>query len=50
MVALWGVAEDRTIENLQLEPDVKVENSIEDGLYGTDRQLEKGVEELLKEL
>ncbi len=50
MIAFWGVAEDRALENLQLEPDVKVANPFEDVLYGTDRQIEAAVKELLKEL
>jgi tricorn protease len=47
MIAFYGVAEDRPLENLQLEPDVKVENPFEAVLYGKDPQLEKAVEVLL---
>jgi Tol biopolymer transport system component/C-terminal processing protease CtpA/Prc len=50
MIAFWGVAEDRALENLQLEPDVMVATPFESVLYGKDHQLEKAVEELLKEL
>lgn len=50
MIAVWGIEENRALENLQLEPDVKVENPFETVLYGKDLQLEKAVEELLKEL
>lgn len=50
MIAFWGIEEDRALENLQLEPDVKVENPFEKVLYGKDMQLKKAVEELLKEL
>ncbi|HMQ00184.1 MAG TPA: S41 family peptidase, partial [Cyclobacteriaceae bacterium] len=50
MIAFYGVAEDRPLENLQLDPDVKVENPFEAVLFGKDPQLEKAVEELLKEI
>jgi Tol biopolymer transport system component/C-terminal processing protease CtpA/Prc len=50
MIAFWGVVENRALENLQLEPDVKVENPFEKVLSGKDVQLEKAVEELLKEI
>lgn len=48
MIAFYGVKENRPLENLQLEPDVKVTNPFEAVLYGKDPQLEKAVEELLK--
>ena len=38
------------MENYGVKPDVLVENSPEDNLAGKDRQLERAVEELLKEL
>jgi C-terminal processing protease CtpA/Prc len=50
MIAVWGIVENRALENLQLEPDVKVENPYEDVLYGKDLQLKKAVEELINEL
>jgi tricorn protease len=48
MIAFYGVKEDRPLENLQLEPDVKVENPFEAILYGKDPQLERAVQEVLK--
>jgi tricorn protease len=48
MIAFYGVVENRPLENLQLEPDVKVENHFEAILNGKDPQLEKAVAELLK--
>ncbi|MDD4671950.1 MAG: S41 family peptidase [Bacteroidales bacterium] len=50
MIAVCGIKEDRPLENLQLEPDVKVENPFEAVLNGKDLQLKKAVEELLKEI
>jgi tricorn protease len=50
MIAFYGVVEDRPLENLQLEPDVLVENPFEAILYGKDPQLEAAVNELLKDL
>lgn len=50
MIAVWGIEENRALENLQLEPDIKVESPFEAVLYGKDLQLKKAVEELLKEL
>ncbi|MDD2279664.1 MAG: hypothetical protein PHS05_11450 [Bacteroidales bacterium] len=47
---MWGIKENRALENLQLEPDVKVENPFEYVLYGKDLQLKTAVNELLKEL
>jgi tricorn protease len=38
------------LENTGVQPDILVENTPEDNLAGRDRQLERGVEELLKEL
>ena len=40
----------RYLENLQLEPDVEVHNSPSKSNVGVDEQLERAVEELLKEL
>ena len=50
MIAVWGIKENRAVENLQLEPDVKVKSPYEAVLYGKDLQIEKAIEELLKEL
>lgn len=47
MVATIG-AENRATENLQVEPDIYVSLTYEDYLNGTDKQLEKAVEEMLK--
>jgi len=38
------------MENNPVKPDILVENSPEDNLAGKDRQLEVGVQELLKQL
>jgi C-terminal processing protease CtpA/Prc len=40
----------RPLENLQLEPDVRVENEYDLVATGRDQQLERAVEELLREL
>lgn len=50
MIAFYGVAEDRPLENLQLEPDIKVTNPFEQVLFGRDQQLEAAVNELLRQL
>lgn len=42
--------EKRPLENLQLEPDIKVDNDFKSLLNGKDTQLERGVKELLDEL
>jgi len=49
MVASIG-KENRPTENLQLEPDIRVQLSYEDLLNGTDTQLEAAVKEMLKEI
>lgn len=44
MIAFYGVEEDRPLENLQLEPDIKVATPFEEILYGkrcTDRSSRK---------
>ena len=38
------------MENNPVKPDILVENSPEDNLAGRDRQLEVGVQELMKQL
>jgi tricorn protease len=38
------------MENYGVQPDILVDNTPEDNLAGRDRQLEAGVQELLKEL
>ncbi|TAD81019.1 MAG: peptidase S41 [Bacteroidetes bacterium] len=49
MIAFYGVKEDRPLENLQLEPDIKVQLKYEDFLKGKDTQLEAAVKHLLEE-
>ena len=41
-VTSWGLAEDRPLENLQLEPDILVYNDPQSVIEGTDKQLEAG--------
>ncbi|MFD2202234.1 S41 family peptidase [Shivajiella indica] len=50
MIAFYGIAEDRPLENLQLEPDIKVATPFEEILHGKDAQIEAAVKELLKEI
>ncbi len=40
----------RPLENWQLEPDIRVDNEYREVAAGRDQQLERAVEELLKEL
>jgi Tol biopolymer transport system component/C-terminal processing protease CtpA/Prc len=49
MVAYIG-KEKRPLENLQLEPDIKVVNDYKSILSGKDPQLERGVKEMLEEI
>ena len=42
--------ENRPLENLQLEPDIRVENEMSLLLAGKDAQLERAVKELLSGL
>lgn len=46
-VGSWGVKEGRYIENMQIEPDIKVENDPASVLKGEDKQLERAVREML---
>ncbi len=50
MIAFYGVKEDRPLENLQLEPDIKVPLKYEEFLKGKDAQLEAAVKQLLEEI
>ena len=50
MIAFYGVKEDRPLENLQLEPDIKVPLKYEEFLKGKDAQLEAAVKHLLEEI
>lgn len=49
MIATIG-KENRPTENLQLEPDIKVQNDYAKILNGEDQQLETAVKEMLAEL
>ena len=49
MVAYIG-KEKRPLENLQLEPDIKVQNDFKSLLSGKDPQLERAVKEMLEEI
>ena len=49
MIATIG-QENRPTENLQLEPDIDIDLRYEDFLNGKDTQLEKAVEEMMKEV
>ncbi len=40
----------RPLENWELEPDIRVDNEYREVAAGRDQQLERAVEELLKEL
>ncbi|MBW8683216.1 S41 family peptidase [Chitinophaga rhizophila] len=50
MVGVIGRTTDRPLENLQLEPDIRVPLRYEDGLTGKDNQLEAAVTEMLKDI
>lgn len=49
-MTMVGVKEGKPLENSQLEPDIVVYNTPESILEGRDLQLEKAVEEMLKEI
>ena len=49
-VTSWGLAEDRPLENFQIEPDILVYNDPASVLRGEDRQLEAAVAEMLREI
>ncbi len=49
-VAVKAIKEDRYIENMQIEPDILVYNDPASVLRGEDKQLERAVEEMLKEI
>ncbi len=50
MIANVGLRENRPLENLQLEPDIKVQNDYKAILKGEDQQIEAAVKEMLKEI
>ncbi len=47
-VGSLGVKEGRYLENMQIEPDIKVDNDPASTLRGEDRQLEAAVKEMMK--
>ena len=47
-VGSFGVKEGRYLENMQIEPDIKVENDPASVLRGEDKQLETAVKEMMK--
>ena len=49
-VGVTAVKEGRYIENMQIEPDILVYNDPASVLRGEDKQLERAVEEMLKEI
>ncbi len=49
-ITSWGIAEDRPLENLQVEPDILVYNTPESLLRGEDLQLEAAVKEMLSQI
>ncbi len=49
-VTSWGLAENRPLENLQIEPDILVYNTPETMLKGKDLQLEAAVAEMLLQI
>lgn len=49
-VGSFGLKEGRFLENLQIEPDIKVDNDPASVLSGRDPQLEAAVKEMLKEV
>lgn len=49
MIAVIGLKENRPLENMQLEPDIKVRNDYNKILTGEDQQIETAVKEMLKE-
>jgi hypothetical protein len=50
MIASVALKENRPLENLQLEPDIKVQNDYNAVLNGEDQQIEAAVKEMLKEI
>ena len=47
-VGSWSTKDGRYLENMQIEPDIKVENDPASVLRGEDRQLETAVNEMMK--
>jgi tricorn protease len=50
MIASVGLKENRPLENMQLEPDIMVQNDYNKILKGEDQQIEAAVKEMLKEI
>lgn len=50
MIANIGIKEGRPLENLELEPDIKVQDDYNKILTGEDQQIEAAVKEMLKEI
>jgi tricorn protease len=50
MIASIGLKENRPLENMQLEPDIKVQNEYNALLKGEDQQIEAAVKEMLSEI
>src|SRR5690348_8518572 len=50
MIANVGIKEGRPLENLELEPDIKVQDDYNKILKGEDQQIEAAVKEMLKEI
>jgi tricorn protease len=50
MIASVGLKENKPLENMQLEPDIKVQNDYNAILNGEDQQIEAAVKEMLKEI
>lgn len=50
MIASVGLKENRPLENLQLEPDIRVQNDYNAVLSGEDQQIEAAVKEMLLEI
>ena len=49
-VGNWSVADGRYMENFQVEPDILVYNDPASVLRGEDKQLERAVAEMLREI
>lgn len=47
-VGSFGVKEGRYLENMQIEPDIRVENDPASVLRGEDKQLERAIKEMMK--
>ncbi|MEO7120216.1 MAG: S41 family peptidase [Ginsengibacter sp.] len=50
MIASVGLKEGRALENMELEPDIRVQNDYNEILKGEDQQIEAAVKEMLSEI